>query len=224
MIYLFDKPKGWTSFDLVKKVRNLTGEKKVGHAGTLDPLATGLMIVATGKDTKQLTNIIAHQKTYVTEFLLGRSTTTADQEGETLREISIAKSQISKETIQVATESLKGTHTLPVPLYSAVKVEGRKLYWYARNNITPPEIPVRDMEVLGVRCLKISNHELGIMVQLELSVASGVYIRSLAEYFGKLLKTPAMMWELRRTAIDDYKLSDAITIDEFAKLNHSVLR
>ena len=220
MIYLVDKPAGWTSFDLVKKIRGILGVKKVGHAGTLDPLATGLMIIATESDTKKLTNIIAHTKTYEAEFLLGRSTTTADQEGEVIVQNVEKARQLDEEAIQEVVENSEGAHKLPVPLYSAVKVEGRKLYWYARNNITPPEIPVREMEVLQSDLVEVVDHELGKLVKLKLVVASGVYIRSIAEYVGQQLKTPAMMWGLRRVAIDGYSIKDATTIEKFETLNH----
>jgi len=221
MIYLLDKPAGWTSFDLVKKVRGITGEKKVGHAGTLDPLATGLMIVGTGPDTKTLTNIIAHKKSYRAEFLLGRSTTTADQEGEVIAESCHCAQELDPELIKQSVKSIIGIHQLPVPLYSAVKVNGQPLYWYARNNVEPPELPVRDMEVLSVDLISVDSHELGQLVTLELLVASGVYIRSIAEYVGEILKVPSMMWELRRDSIEDFKLVDAITLSELEQLVHS---
>lgn len=220
MIYLLDKPRGWTSFDLVKKVRNITGEK-AGHAGTLDPLATGLMIVATGADTKKLHKLIGLDKMYVTEFLLGRQTDTADQEGRVTGQLVTDDLQhISKEQIQQTVKKLAGTHKLPVPLYSAVKVNGRPLYWYARNNKPTPEIPVRDMVVHESRLLDIQPHEYGALVFVELSVASGVYIRSLAEYFGEQLGVPSMMWSLRRTKIGDYDISQAITVKQFTN-NHN---
>ena len=214
MIYLLDKPAEWTSFDLVKKVRNITGEK-AGHAGTLDPLATGLMIVATGRDTKKLHELTGLDKTYVAEFLLGRKTDTADQEGKILQEDFERARRLEKEQIKAAVTKLKGGHELAVPLYSAVKVDGKPLYRYARTGEAPPRIPKRIMNVIDVSLIDIiSTSSLGITVTLEISVASGVYIRSLAEYFGELLGVPAMMWNLRRIKVGDYVIERATSIED----------
>lgn len=225
MIYLLDKQSGWTSFDLVKKVRGIISEKegkkvKVGHAGTLDPLATGLMIVATGHDTKKLNELTGLDKTYVAEFLLGRKTDTADQEGQILQENFELAQKLEKEQINEAVEKLEGSHELSVPLYSAVKVEGKPLYRYARNNQTPPRIPVREMRVYESKLIEVTDsfgvsaHSKGILVRLEVSVASGVYIRSLSEHLGQLLGVPAMMWSLRRIKIGEYDISQATIIED----------
>jgi tRNA pseudouridine55 synthase len=215
MIYLLNKPKGWTSFDLVKKVRNLTGQKS-GHAGTLDPLATGLMIVATGRDTKKLHELTGLDKTYKAEFLLGRQTDTADREGKVTRQLTTDNKLPNQKQINQAVAKLQGEHELPVPLYSAVKVNGRPLYWYARNNKQPPRIPTRAMKVLEVRLLDIVEHEFGRLVELEIRVASGVYIRSLAEHLGDMLNSPAMMWNLRRISIGNFSVDDVTTLEKLA--------
>jgi tRNA pseudouridine55 synthase len=193
----------------------LTGQKS-GHAGTLDPLATGLMIVATGRDTKKLHELTGLDKTYKAEFLLGRQTDTADREGKVTRQLTTDNKLPNQKQINQAVAKLQGEHELPVPLYSAVKVNGRPLYWYARNNKQPPRIPTRAMKVLEVRLLDIVEHEFGRLVELEIRVASGVYIRSLAEHLGDMLNSPAMMWNLRRISIGNFSVDDVTTLEKLA--------
>lgn len=216
MIYLLDKPLNWTSFDLVKKVRNLVSEKKVGHAGTLDPLATGLMIIATGSDTKKLADLVGLDKTYVAKILIGRSTNTLDQEGEILESNPETAIQLNESMIRKKVDVLRGSHRLSVPLYSAVKVDGKPLYRYAREGKSDQiEIPSRLMVVNESNLINIEKTPgLGVLITIELSVASGVYIRSLASYLGELLNCPAMLWELRRTRIGQFDIADSQTIKE----------
>jgi tRNA pseudouridine55 synthase len=209
-IVLVAKPIDWTSFDVVKKVRNCLAIKKVGHAGTLDPLATGLMIVGVGTGTKKLENYIKLPKTYRAEICLGKSTTTGDAEGEIINQqdtVEMADDQITQ-----AVTRLVGDLELPVPAYSAVKVNGRRLYKSARQG-QAVETPVRTMTVIEAEAISLRADDIYRYVLVELRVASGVYIRSVAEYLGEILGVPASLASLERTSIGNWNLSQATTIE-----------
>ena len=216
-LILIDKPKGITSFDVIRILRKQLGVKKLGHtlkppklghAGTLDPLATGLLLIGVGKGTKKLHDLVGLPKTYYVEILLGIKTTTGDMEGDILEEEKVAS--IEEKKLQSALQKIIGTLKLPVPIYSAVKQGGVPLYKKARQGkkvITP----VREMQVFDVRLIKHwrnKNME-GYIVAVEMDVASGVYVRSVAEEFGRILNMPATVKELRRTKIGDFDVKDA---------------
>ncbi len=210
-ILLIDKPKGITSFDIMRRLKKEYGIKKSGHAGTLDPMATGLMIVATGKKTKELEPYVKLSKVYRAEILIGKSSDTYDAEGEVLE--TKDTHDLEKKDVEDAVITLNGIQTLAVPIYSAVKIDGRPLYWYARNGKEPREIPVRDMDVKKATMLDFYKREDGTaIVAVRFDVASGVFIRSLAHDLGKRLGYPAMLSALRRTSIGDLKIEDAISI------------
>lgn len=205
-ILLVDKPAGITSFDVIRNLRRELGIRKMGHAGTLDPFASGLLIIATGGATKQLTAMVGLDKTYQVTWLLGRSTTTGDPEGETLEEMS--KVVVDEDQIRIALEQLVGCHELAVPRYSAVKVDGQPLYRYAHRGTEPPRIPVKKMCVHDCVLNKITMLNGQMLVDCQVSVSSGAYIRTLGEEFGRRLGLPAMTTELRRTRIGEYRLPD----------------
>lgn len=209
-IVLVTKPIGWTSFDVVKKVRNCLAVKKVGHAGTLDPLATGLMILGIGTGTKKLENYIKLPKTYQAEICLGKSTTTGDAEGEIVDQQNTL--DISDDQVRQAVTSLVGDLQLLVPAYSAVKVNGRRLYTSARQG-QAVETPMRTMTVIDAEIISLRADETYRYVLVELRVASGVYIRSVAEHLGAVLGVPASLSGLERISIGDWELSQAITIE-----------
>lgn len=210
-ILLVDKPKGVTSFDLIRKLRKEYGIKKAGHAGTLDPMATGLMIIATGDKTKELENHIKLPKVYRAEILIGKSTDTYDAEGEVLETKDTY--DLKEKEVEEAVLTLNGVQQLAVPIYSAVKIDGRPLYWYARNGKEPREIPVRDMDVRLATMLDFYKREDGTaVVSVRFDVASGVFIRSLAHDLGKRLGYPAMLSGLRRVSIGDMKIENAIVL------------
>lgn len=206
MIILIDKPVGITSFDVIRKLRRELGIKKMGHAGTLDPLASGLLIIATEEDTKKLEQFIKLPKTYEVAVRVGEKRSTGDLEGEIVEKVEV--SDISEDTIQKVLEGFVKTHVLKVPLYSAIKVNGKPLYWYARNNMEV-ETPLKEMEVRGVKLLHLEKGDGFITIHLELSVTSGTYIRTLAEEFGRLLGYPATTAALRRTIVGEYNVKDA---------------
>jgi len=206
MIILIDKPVGITSFDVIRQLRREMGIKKMGHAGTLDPLASGLLIIATEGDTKKLEQFLKLPKTYEVAVRVGEKRSTGDLEGEVLESVEV--SDISEEKIQEILGGFAKVHTLKVPIYSAIKVNGKPLYWYARNNMEV-EVPEKEMEVTEARLLSIEKVNGFITVNLELAVTSGTYIRTLAEEFGRLLGYPATTAALRRTVVGEYKVEDA---------------
>ena len=219
-ILLLDKPVGPTSFAVIRAAaRALTtpGTKppKVGHAGTLDPLASGLLVVAMGTATKQLSSLVGLPKTYESTILLGESTDTLDAEGQVLETASAE--HITPALVSEALGLLRGEHDYPVPLYSAVKVDGRPLYWYARNGQVPPRIPEKAMHVLS-GALWVDSWEAlpggKRRAVIEVSVSSGTYIRTLAEALGQRLGVPARLDGLRRTRVGDFVVADARAPDQ----------
>lgn len=208
---LIDKPVGMSSFGVVARVRRNTGVRKVGHAGTLDPLASGLMLVLVGKDeTKQASHYIGLDKTYETVVRIGESRSTGDLEGGILNKVYVEN--LTRETVERALERMVGILKLPVPTYSAVKKNGNRLYALARKGktITPP---MRDMRVYSAKLSNLTCHNGVCDVYVTFSVASGVYIRSLSEELGRLVGYPATTANLRRTRIGEYSIADAVTID-----------
>ena len=214
-VLLVDKPKGPTSFDVIRQLRNVLGVRKMGHAGTLDPLASGLMIVGVNTGTKKMTSYLKLPKSYLVTIRLGRSTVTGDEEGEILQEklpTDVIEGQIEREVM-----GMMGEHELPVPLYSAIKVDGKALYAYARAGQIPPRIPVKVMGVTSSAFIQAKQEEGFWIIQVQWAVTSGTYIRSLAEELGRRLGYPAMLSGLRRTSIGEYTIDQAVSPDQ-AKL------
>ncbi len=209
-ILLVDKPVGITSFDVIRKLRRKLGIKKMGHAGTLDPLASGLMIIGIGKGTKKLSNYLLLPKTYQAEILLGKSTDTADISGKVIEEKEV--NNLDPELVKKEVEGMVGKINLAVPIYSAVKKKGRPLYSYARRG-EAVEVPVKKMEVREVCFLGLEKKEGQTSVLVEFVVGSGTYIRSLAEELGRRLGYPATLKNLRRLSIGHFQIGDAVTLD-----------
>jgi tRNA pseudouridine55 synthase len=201
-VLLLDKPIGWTSFDLVKKVRNLTRVIKVGHAGTLDPLATGIMIVCTGKFTKSIDAYMGMQKEYTGTMVLGATTPTYDLESEP--ENFKSTEALSKEDIQKATLPFIGEIFQMPPQHSAIKKDGRRLYESARLGI---EVKV-DPRKVTIESFEITKIDLP-QVEFKVVCSTGTYIRSLVKDFGEALGVGAYMSALRRTRIGDFTIQDA---------------
>lgn len=212
-IILVDKPKGITSFDVIRKLRKKLGIKKMGHAGTLDPLASGLMIIGIYQGTKLLDQYLKLPKTYYAEILLGKSTDTGDLEGQILSTKKITE-KIQESDIEEILRSLIGTQSFQVPIYSAIKVDGKPLYWYARQGIAPPRIPTKDMEIRTLSLLDSYKSDDFWVLNIRCDVGSGTYIRVLAEEIGKRIGYPATLRNLRRTQIGDFSIHDAQEIDE----------
>ena len=208
-ILLIDKPKGISSFDVIRKLRKELGVRKMGHAGTLDPLASGLMILGVGDATKLLTSYLKLDKSYDVEVLLGTQTDTGDMEGEVIAEAVVAK--LDQGEIENVLQEMIGTLKLPVPRYSAVKQSGQALYKKARagENFKPP---IKEMKIDSLKVFDISNEDDKVVLKLSIAVGSGAYVRSIAEEIGKRLGYPATVKELRRTRIGEYRIESARTI------------
>ena len=205
-VILVDKPYGWTSFDVVKKIRNTLKIKKVGHAGTLDPLATGLLIVCTGKKTKEINHFQELEKEYEGEMILGRTTPSIDLETDFDSEKDI--SHLSEQNILKPVSKFTGHLKQVPPLYSAVKIKGKRGYNIARKGKTA-KIEPKDVVIHNFEIENISLPNVGFNVVC----SKGTYIRSLVRDFGNELGVGACLSGLRRTRIGDYKVSDALTIN-----------
>jgi tRNA pseudouridine55 synthase len=201
-ILLVDKPSGITSFDVIRILRRQLGVRKMGHAGTLDPLASGLLLVAIGDATKKLTDLLKLPKEYETTVRLGVRTDTGDTTGHTIEETPVP--DVPADRVRDALQEMIGTLDLPVPAYSAVKQRGRPLYERARRG-EEMRTPIRPMQILAAELLDMSGPDLHIRWE----VGSGTYIRSLAEELGRRLGTIATVAALRRTRIGDFSVADA---------------
>lgn len=204
---LIDKKLDWTSFDVVKKIRNITKSKKVGHAGTLDPLASGLLIICTGKHTKKINEFLNLDKTYTGKFVLGSKTPSHDLE----TEISETKplTGVNEKKIKEVANSFLGIQLQRPPKYSAVKVNGKRAYELARKDqkviIEEKEVKINSFEILEIKLPIIS---------FSISCSKGTYIRSLARDLGLKLGCGAYLSELRRTKIGNFNVDHASTIEE----------
>jgi tRNA pseudouridine55 synthase len=216
-VLLFDKPLHWTSFQVVNKVRWLIKQKfglkklKVGHAGTLDPLATGLVILCTGKATKTIESLMGQTKIYTGEFTLGGTTPSYDMETEVDK--TFETSHITAELIQNTLPQFRGEIMQRPPIFSALKKEGKRLYEYARKGESV-DIPKRQVNIDSFDITQDNFPKLNFKVQC----SKGTYIRSLAYDFGEALNSGAYLSELRRTQIGDYKVREALSIEDFEKL------
>lgn len=201
-VFLVDKPLEWTSFDVVKKIRNALRIKKVGHAGTLDPLATGLLIVCAGKQTKQIDSYMGQEKEYTGTFVIGSTTESFDLEKPV---VPVADpSGITLENVKAAVNQLTGDIFQIPPMHSAIKVDGKRVYESARQGI---EVKMEARPV-QVREFEITGFEKNV-VHFRISCSKGTYIRSLARDLGEILGVGAYMSSLCRTRIGDFKLSEA---------------
>lgn len=215
-ILLIYKPLNWTSFQVVNKIRWLIKTTfnikkiKVGHAGTLDPLADGLLIICTGKMTKKIDQFQKLNKTYTGKFFLGATTPSYDLETEVNSKKSI--DHITEKLILKTIESFKGKTIQTPPIYSAIKHKGKKLYEFARKGET---VKIKEREILISEFLitKKQLPELDFIV----NCSKGTYIRSLANDFGRKLECGAYLKKLTRTAIGDHLLKDSISIEDFEK-------
>ncbi len=214
-ILYFDKPLTWTSFDLVNRIRNIitraTGEKiKVGHAGTLDPLATGIMILATGKATKQIERLQNGVKEYVATLKIGATTPSFDMEHP--EDAAYSTEHITEELVRRTVECFKGEIMQVPPVYSAVKINGKRAFDYARNG-NDVELKAKPLVIDEIEILDYNLPRLVIRVVC----SKGTYIRALARDIGKALQSGAYLTALRRTRIGDITENDCQTIEEFGQ-------
>jgi len=216
-VLLIDKPIGWTSFDVVNSIRYSIKRTfnikkiKVGHAGTLDPLATGLLIICTGKFTKQIDSFQGLDKVYVGSMYMGATTPSFDKE--TKVDQTFDTNNISTEMLLEATKQFTGKIEQTPPVYSAVKVDGKRAFEYARKN-NEVKIKSRQVTIYNFALLNFELPEIDFMV----SCSKGTYIRSLVDDFGKAINNGAYMSSLRRTAIGDFSVSNAYSVDEIKEI------
>jgi tRNA pseudouridine55 synthase len=203
-----NKPMDWTSFDVVRKVRYTTRIKKVGHAGTLDPFATGVLLVLTGKNTKRQSEFMGLPKTYVADIKLGQKMDTGDRTGEVIETLAIP--ELNETHVLEVLKSFIGESEQIPPMYSAKKVQGKTLYKMARKGQTV-ERQASIITIYNIELLVLNQDQLKIRVDC----GKGTYIRVLAEDIGQKLGTVAHVEELQRTAIGDYRVEDALSIPEF---------
>lgn len=208
-ILLLNKPKGISSFRFISNIKKKLGVEKIGHAGTLDPMASGLMIVGINDGTKSLNNYVKLSKVYIADILFGEKRDTGDMEGRIVEKKDVAIKDLNKEKLSKILFEMIGVHELKVPIYSAVKVSGKPLYKYARGEEELPEIPKKKMEVYNIELLQIYSMDNKPIIQVRISVSSGSYIRTIAEEIGKRLGYPATLCELSRVQIGDFKLEEA---------------
>lgn len=206
-VFLINKPLEWTSFDVVKKVRNALRIKKVGHAGTLDPLATGLLIVCAGKQTKQIETYMGQEKEYTGSFVIGATTESFDLEKPI---IPVADaSRITLEQVKAAAAQLTGDILQVPPMHSAIKVDGKRVYESARKGLEV-KMEARPVQVRDFEITRFENNE----VDFRISCSKGTYIRSLARDLGKILGVGAYLKALCRTRIGDFQLTEAHNLPE----------
>lgn len=212
MLLLIDKPTGLTSHDVVDYVRSVYQEKRVGHAGTLDPNASGLLIVAVGRDdTKKLGKLTTGTtKSYIGEITLGTKTTTDDSEGQVIEEKDVRA--LSEIELQKILDSFLGKQSQIPPIYSAIKKNGVKAYDSARAGIQI-EMEPREITIFSIKLLKFESPKLVV----ECEVSAGTYIRALARDIGEKLGTNAHLSALRRTKIGDYTIANAVALEDLRK-------
>lgn len=213
---LIDKPKNWTSFDVVAKLRSITGVKKIGHAGTLDPIATGLLIVAIGREsTKQIDKYMKMDKVYIAKAKLGETSDTYDADGKIVETQSIASLRnTSKQTILNVLPNFVGDIQQIPPMFSAKKVGGKKLYELARQGKEIERKPIN----INISKIDLLNFDYP-WFEIEVHCSTGTYIRSLIYDIGQKLEVGAVMYELRRIKIGNFDIKKAVQIERLNRNN-----
>lgn len=222
-ILLFDKPFGWTSFDLVRKVRNILYRSlkiknlKVGHAGTLDPLATGLMILCTGKATRQIESLQAGEKEYIATIKLGATTPSFDLE--TKEDNQYPADHISQLLLEETLKQFTGNILQVPPVFSAVKINGKRAYEHARKG-SEPELKPKKIVIKSIELVSFQLPE----VVLRITCGKGTYIRALARDIGIAMQSGAYLTGLRRTRSGIYKVEEAGSVESFLKKIDSLIQ
>ena len=219
-ILAINKDLGYTSRDVVNIVCKTLGTRKIGHTGTLDPMASGVLVLCVGKYVKASELLMNHDKEYIAGITLGVETDTLDSEGTV---VSTKVVDIDKNIILDVVNSFKGSYLQEVPKYSAVKVNGRKLYEYARNNIDV-ELPSKMVDIYDINIIDDIIYENGkIHFKIKVCVSKGTYIRSLVRDIGKKLGVPSMMDSLVRTRLGNFKIEDSCSIEDIKNNNFKVV-
>ena len=208
MIINIDKPIDWSSFDVVKKIRNITNHKKVGHGGTLDPFASGVLIIGTEIDTKTLTSISNSDKTYEAELELGRTTNTLDTEGSIVDEMQIP--EIKSNILVSVLNSFLGSQKQQPPMYSAKKHKGTRLYKLARKNIEVDRKDV-DININSIDLIDFNSNS----IKFRVDCSKGTYVRVLGKDIAEKLGTVGYLTSLKRTKVGNYLVNDSISVESF---------
>ena len=213
-IIIINKPKNNTSHDIVKKVRKILNEK-VGHTGTLDPNATGVLPLLIGKGTELSKYLINHNKTYEAILQLGEKRDTGDSEGRIIEEKTVIESCLNRTNIENVFKNFIGIQEQIPPMYSAIKVNGKKLYEYARKG-EKIEILPRKIEIYSLELLNLDNQKK--QIEFRVKCSKGTYIRTLCEEIANELQTVGYMKELKRTEVGEFNIKDSITIEELENI------
>lgn len=212
-ILIVNKENGCTSHDVVYKIRKMFGTK-VGHTGTLDPNATGVLPILIGKGTELSQFLINHDKKYVAVVQLGVKTDTADVEGNVVEKKNVDLDNLNEENIEKVLNSLTGKQKQVPPMYSAIKVNGKKLYEYARSGKFV-DIPEREIEIYDLKLLNVDKQEK--LLTYEIFCSKGTYVRTVCEKIAEVLGTVGYMKDLQRTMVGEFYLENAVTVDELEK-------
>ena len=210
-IFILNKPLEFTSQDVVSKLKKILNQKKAGHTGTLDPMATGVLPILVGETTKLSKYLVEHKKTYIAVLKLGTCTDTGDSEGKIIEEKKVDIENLTKDKVEFVLNEFLGKQIQTPPIYSAIKINGKKLYEYARNGMEV-EIPKREIEIYNIKLIKLDKNEKEIEFEVECS--KGTYIRTLCEDIAKKLDTIGYMKSLTRTKVNNFKLEDTITFED----------
>ena len=209
-IIIINKEKNWTSNDIVQKLKH-TFHEKTGHTGTLDPLATGVLPILVGKGTSLSKYLVNHDKEYIATIRLGEKTSTGDQEGEIIEKKPVTDDMFDAENVRKVLSEFKGKQNQIPPMYSAIKVNGKKLYEYARSG-KKVEIEPREIEIFDIDLISISKDMKEIVYKVWCS--KGTYIRSLCEDIAERLGTVGFMSGLNRTRVGDFRIEQAVRISD----------
>ena len=209
-IIIINKEKNWTSNDIVQKLKH-TFHEKTGHTGTLDPLATGVLPILVGKGTNLSKYLVNHDKEYIATIRLGEKTSTGDQEGEIIEKKPVTDDMFDAENVRKVLSEFKGKQNQIPPMYSAIKVNGKKLYEYARSG-KKVEIEPREIEIFEIDLISISKETQEITYRVWCS--KGTYIRSLCKDIAESLGTVGFMKELNRTRVGEFRIEQAVRISE----------
>lgn len=215
-VFIINKDKGCTSHDIVAKMRKILNTKKVGHTGTLDPMATGVLPILVGKATKIEKYLVEHDKTYIAELQFGEKRDTADSEGICIESQEVDNSILDESKIKHILNEMVGIQEQIPPMYSAIKVDGRKLYEYAREG-KKIELQPRKIEIYSIELIDVDANKK--IIEFCVSCSKGTYIRTLCEDIAKKLGTIGFMKSLKRTAVGDFKIENSYTIEQIEKQN-----
>ena len=212
-VIIINKQKNFTSHDVVNVIRKKLNTKKVGHTGTLDPNATGVLPILVGKATKISKYLIEHDKTYIATIKLGEKTDTGDSEGQVIEE-KLVPTDLKEEDINNTLQSFLGKQKQVPPMYSAIKINGKKLYEYAREG-KEVKLEAREVEIYKIQLLEYKNSK----IKFEVECSKGTYIRTLCEDIAKKLGTVGYMEELQRIKVNNFKIEDSVLLDDIALEN-----